>query len=219
MNKIIVFFVVALTTLSIDAAQKVRVSLIKQYPDSVEFQLPEKAIERKMHCLEPANVKFAFNKRLNEQLAKIADEDLEFNAFIVNLYYAGAGIAIEVDSRDILDLDKGIDCLGDIVINRRHFIVVENEDNKTLLKHFFKKDKSKEVLFQRVFEKAIDVIEIHPTQLKATFDERTHQVETHQLIINGIDKLHAPLILTPAQPEQNIEEDDAFKIDVELFEE
>lgn len=218
MKRYVIFLLFTILSLSLYASDKIQVTLVKQYHDSGDFVLPKKSIEKKMNCVKIANEKYDFTKQLYKTLTDIQERDEENYVFTVELKYYGKGISIVVNSADILDNDT-TKYFGDIMIERKHFALVENENNRELLKKYFKKNSGKTVVFQRLFEKVDYIIPITPTSLDAIYDERAWKVETRQLILNGqnTDKtdLKKPAQLVNDAPE----DDDAMKIDVELFDE
>ena len=209
---------IALTTLTM-GAEKIRVNLNKQISEDSAFVVPDKTIETKMPCLTVANEKYDFTKNLLNIMSNIAVEDLDNKVFLVELKYAGAGIAINIVSKDILDLHD-VNFQGDILVKNCHFVLVANDDNKELLKTYFKKVRGKSVVFERTFEKVLDILVPEPTYYKATYNERQHNVQVKEYIINNNDKLHSPKPpKTNTQPETPVDDSDAFDIDIELTEE
>ena len=62
------------------------------------------------------------------------------------------------------------------------------------------------------------MIAIEPTHYKAIYNERQRSYKVNEFIANGTDKLNkAPAQIQDAPQEQNVDDNDAFKIDVELF--
>ena len=76
------------------------------------------------------------------------------------------------------------------------------------------------MVFERTFEKVFEVVDPLYTSVVATYDERQRTIINKEKIINAVDKLHAPKSQPQTLTKENSEEDDdAFKIDVELFQE
>lgn len=218
MKRYVILLFASILSLSLYASDKIQVSLVKQYIDSGDFVLPKKSIEKKMNCVKIANEKYDFTKQLYKTLSDIQERDEENYVFTLALKYYGKGISIVVNSADILDNDT-TRYFGDIMIERKHFVLVENDDNRDLLKKYFKKNSGKSVVFQRLFEKVDSIIPLIPTSLDAIYDERAWKLETKRLILNGenTDKTN---LKKPAQLNNDVpEDDDALKIDVELFDE
>lgn len=218
MKRIIIVFFITLATININAGEKIRVTLNKMYSEDSAFVLPNKAISTKMPSLAVANEKYDFTQKLLSIAKDIAEEDFDNRVFTAELRYSGSGIYISINSRDLLDITN-IKFYGDLIVDRSHFAIIENDDNKALLKQYFKKVKSKEVVFERTFEKVIDLIETQPSSYIATYNERQKKIELKEHIINGIDKLHAPKPQESSDSITSIDDIDAFKIDVELFDE
>lgn len=212
----IISFVSIATTL---AADKVRVSIVKQYTQDSEFILPEKVVEKKMSCLILANPKYIFTQQLAKVAHNIQEESFDHKVYVMSLKYAGAGISINIEGKDVLD-SVDTKFYGDFMIDRGHFLLLENEDNKDLLKTFFKKDRSHNAIFQRAYEMVDTIIAPEPTIYQATYDERQRKINVKTHVVDGIDKLkpHEPSI-TPTVATKNENDSDAFDIDVELFEE
>ena len=144
---------------------------------------------------------------------------MDNRVFLVKLKYAGAGISINIESKDILDLGD-IKFQGDILVKNCHFVLLANDDNKELLKTYFKKVRSKEVVFERTFEKVLDILLPEPSSYIATYNERQRSVHVNEYIINNNDKLHSPKPQeSKPQTETIVDDSDAFDIDVELTEE
>ena len=217
MKRFIILFTIAIATVTTVNSQTMNVALNKLYCDTSDFVLPDKAIKQKMPMLTIANPKWDFTVKFRDIANRIATEDYDNIVFTVMLHYAGVGIDIDIDSQDILDLNN-VKYYGDFIVDRRHFVLLENEDNKDLLKTFFKKARGKDVVFERTFEKVIDMIAIEPTHYKAIYNERQRSYNVNEFIANGTDKLNkAPAQIQDAPQEQNVDDNDAFKIDVELF--
>lgn len=211
--------IIAITAAATINAQQVTVTLNKLYTDSMNFTLPDKEIKQKMPLLKIANPKWDFTAKLKDIVKRIAAEDYDNNVFTVNLHYAGVGIAIDINSCDILDMNDA-EFYGDPYVDRRHFVLLEDDDNKDLLKTYFKKERGKEAKFERTFEKVVDLVTPLPTSYNAKYNERQRSIQINQFIVNSIDKLNTkPQQLQDPQQEQNIDDIDAFKIDVELLNE
>lgn len=206
----------ALAFINATAGDIISVSIVKQYNDS-SFILPNKAIEKKMKCLAIKNAKYDFTKKLMKALDGFQEKDYGNNVFTVMLKYYGKGISIVVKSHDILDNDS-LKYFGDIMIERKHFVLIENEDNHDLLVTYFKKA-SNSVVFQRLFEKTDNVVIYEPSSYNALYNERSQVVETYEYIINGEDLKNktTPKITNTISNDKD-DSDDAFKLDVELFE-
>lgn len=206
----------ALAFINATAGDIISVSIVKQYNDS-SFILPNKAIEKKMKCLAIKNAKYDFTKKLMKALDGFQEKDYGNNVFTVMLKYYGKGISIVVKSHDILDNDS-LKYFGDIMIERKHFVLIENEDNHDLLVTYFKKA-SNSVVFQRLFEKTDNVVIYEPSSYNALYNERSQVVETYEYIINGEDlKNKTTPKTTNTISNDKDDSDDAFKLDVELFE-
>ena len=218
MKRTTIMCIIALATLTM-SAEKIRVTLNKQFIEDSTFVIPIKAIATKMPCLTIANEKYDFTKKLLNIMDKIAVEDMDNRVFLVKLKYAGAGISINIESKDILDLGD-IKFQGDILVKNCHFVLLANDDNKELLKTYFKKVRGKEVVFERTFEKVLDILLPEPSSYIATYNERQRSVHVNEYIINNNDKLHSPKPQeSKPQTETIVDDSDAFDIDVELTEE
>ncbi len=216
MRRFMIFCTIALAATVVVNAQTVNVTLNKLYLDTSNFELPKKTIKQKMPNLTIANPKYDFTTKLKKVAQRIATEDEENNVFTVMLMYSGVGISIVIESQDILDLND-TKFHGDLVIDRRHFVLLENDDNKDLLKTYFKKLKGRDVVFERTFEKVSEMVTTEPTHYNAIYNERAQTVKENEVIINNIDKLHiAHDPIVNDKKEQNVDDDDIFKIDVEL---
>ena len=141
MRRIILIAVIALTALSM-SAEKITVTINKQYRQDSAFVLPSKTISVKAPCMGMVNAKYIFTKKLMEILSEISVEDYDNKVFIVKLLYAGRGISINISSEDPLD-DLSVDYCGDIIVGGKHFLLVQNDDNKDLIKTFFRKVRGK----------------------------------------------------------------------------
>ena len=93
----IISFVSIATTL---AADKVRVSIVKQYTQDSEFILPENVVEKKMSCLIMANPKYIFTQQLAKVAHNIQEESFDHKVYVMSLKYAGAGISINIEGKD-----------------------------------------------------------------------------------------------------------------------
>lgn len=219
MKRLMILCSIAIAGMVLCDAQTMNVSLNKEYSDSSGFVLPDKAIKQKMSSIAIANPKYDFTVMLRDILKRITIEDYENNVFTVMLQFSGVGISIVIDSQDILDM-KNTKFHGDLIVDRRHFVLLENNDNKDLLKTYFKKQRGKDVTFERTFEKVSEIIIRQPTHYNAIYNERQQTVKVNEFIVNNQDKLHAPAITNEDnKQEQNTDDSDAFKIDVELFDE
>ena len=219
MKKIIIFYsIITLATLSM-SAERITVTLNKQFVEDSSFIIPDKSIEVKVPCLTIANAKYDFTKKLLDIMNNIACEDDDNRVFMVQLKYAGSGISLRIESSDILDV-VDTKFQGDILVKNCHFVLVVNEDNKELMKTYFKKVRGKDVVFERTFEKVLDILVPEPTSFIATYNERQRTVQVNEHIINNNDKLNIskPQVLI-IEPETMTDDGDAFDIDVELTEE
>ena len=220
MKRFIISLTIIFATVGVLNAQTVKVTLNKQYSDTSGFVLPQKTIEKKMPLMTIANTKYDFTVKLLEIARRIANDDNDNRVFTMMLQFSGVGISIVIDSQDVLDLTD-TKFYGDLLVDRHHFVLLENEDNKNLLKTYFKKAKVKDVLFERTFEVVPSIIQTEPTHYNAIYDERKRSINEKEVIINNNDKLHIsrePVTTAPKQ-DSNDEDNDAFKIDVELFNE
>ena len=138
MKRYVILLLLSILSLNIIAGDKIHVSMVKQYIESDEFILPKKTIEKKMNCLKIANPKYNFTKQLLDLFNKVQRRDDENYVFAVDLQYYGKGISITLTSSDILDNDTTT-YFGDIMVDRKHFVLIENDDNRNLLKLYFKK--------------------------------------------------------------------------------
>ena len=216
MKRISIILLVTLCTLSISAADKIYVSINKLYTENSGFILPDKTVDIKIPSISIANPKYDFTRQFSNIAKKIQGEDFENYVYAVRLKYAGVGISIDIEAKDIVEM-KDTEFYGDFIVERSHFVLVKNDDNRDLLKTFFKKDKKYDVIFQQCFEMVSEVIERQPTIYKASYDERQRKITLNQFLINGNDKLN-PQLTEPTTPETVTDDSDAFKIDVELFE-
>ena len=216
MRRLIILCTIALATTLVGKAQTVNVTINKLYCDTSSFELPKKTIKQKMPLMIIANQKYDFTTKLVDIARRIATDDFENNVFTVMLKYSGVGISIVIESQDILDLENAM-FHGDMIVDKRHFVLLENEDNKDLLKTYFKKVRGKETVFERTFEKVSQIIYPEPTHYNAIYNERMRTVKENEVIINNIDKLHVNRPPIPDnRQQQNLDDDDIFKIDVEL---
>lgn len=199
--------------LTIDAGNKITVSLVKQYSDS-NFVLPKKTIEKKMKCVIASKPDYNFPKILKDTLNKMQDEDHGNRVFTILLSGSGKGIKIEVKSEDILDNDT-LTYFGDFVVDRKHFVMIQNEDNIDLLKIFFKKT-GDTVLFQRLFERTNNIVTYLPSFLDAFYNEYDRKFIINEYVINGEKRNNKKNFIDINNDTD--EDDDAFKLDVEFFE-
>ncbi len=214
MRRLLLIFLMAFATLAVNAGDKINVSLVKQYSDS-NFILPKKSVEKKMKCVIAAKPDYLFPKMLRDTLNKFQNEDYGNRVFTMLLTGSGKGIKIMVNSEDILDNDTTI-YFGDFVVDRKHFVIVQNEDNTELLKIFFKKT-GDSVYFQRLFVLTDNIITYLPSKLEAFYDEYKKKLLVNEYVING--KSHAEEQNVIVTNKTNDDDgDDAFKLDVELFE-
>lgn len=218
MKRYVILLLLSLLSLNIIAGDKIHVSMVKQYLESDVFVLPKKTIEKKMNCLKIANPKYNFTKQLFELFNKVQERDNENYVFAVELQYYGKGISIALTSCDILENDNNA-YYGDIMIDRKHFVLIENDDNRSLLKLYFKKISGQTVVFQRLFEKTDSITVPHASLLNAIYDERAWTLDIKKLVLNGEDSSQSDLKEPKAIQKENTDDDDALKIDVELFDE
>lgn len=215
MKNFVLLILVSITILNASAGDNITVSLVKQYDDT-SFVLPKKAIEKKLKSVTIKNKKYDFTKKLMLALDKIQDLDYGNNVFTVLLNYYGKGITIELKSNDILDTDT-LKYFGDIIIERKHFLLIENEDNHDLLNTYFKKS-STNVMFQRLFEHTDNIVTYEPSSFNALYNEKTQEMVIKENIINGENLMKKEDTKKPIIIDNKDEGDDAFKLDVELFE-
>ena len=214
MRKIFLISVIVLTALSVDASKKNTVSLVKQYSDT-SFVLPQKTIEKKMKCVIAKKPDFEFPQKLRDTLNMMQKEDYGNRVFTMLLTGSGKGIKIAVKSEDILDNDT-TQFFGDFEVGDKHFVMIQNENNIELLNIFFKKT-GDTVLFQRLFEKTDNVVSYLPSSLDAFYNEYSRKLIFYQYIINGENLTnHKKVVVT--SNDIGDDDDDAFKLDVELFE-
>ncbi|MBQ9585700.1 MAG: hypothetical protein IJR20_06860 [Muribaculaceae bacterium] len=214
---VLICFIVFGTILSVNA-ENVTVTLNKYYSDTTTFVLPERTITLKMPCLTLVSEKYDFTARLVEIAQKIATDDYENKVFVVQLEFAGDGISVLIDSKDVLDT-IGVTFRGDLIVEKKHFVLLETEDNNKLLKSYFKKERRKNVIFERTFEYAEDMVEMSPTHYRASYDERRRFIKVRENIVNGCDLLHPKVVRTEPKEDDKIDDSDAFSIDVEILEE
>lgn len=214
MKKILLISLMVLLALSVDAGKKITVSLVKQYSDT-SFVLPQKTIAKKMKCVIAKKPSYEFPKKLKDTLNTMQDEDYGNRVFTMLLTGSGKGIKIAVKSEDILDNDSTV-FFGDFVVGDKHFVMIENEDNIELLKLFFKKT-SDTVLFERLFEKTDNIVSFMPSSLDAFYNEYTKKLSFREYIINGENRTSNKKVIV-TNNDTDVEDDDAFKLDVELFE-
>ena len=207
---------IALVVVTVDAGDQTTVSLVKQYSDST-FELPKKAVEKKMKCVISKKADYKFPKMLRDTLNKFQDDDHGNRVFTMLLTGSGKGIKIEVKSEDILDNDS-MDFFGDFVVGNKHFVIIENEDNSYLLKIYFKKS-GDNVLFQRRFVKTDNIVNYLPSSLNAFYNEGNENFKINEYIINGENRTNNKKNVIITNNDTNVDDDDdAFKLDVELFE-
>ena len=217
-KRIFLICVIALGAIIGGNAENITVTLNKYYSDTSTFVLPERTITTKMPCLTLVSEKYDFTARLTEIARKIATDDYENKVFMVTLEFKGDGISLMIDSKDILDT-TGVVFRGDLIVENKHFVLVETEDNDRLLKSYFKKVRRKNVVFERTFEYAEDMVEISTTHYRASYDERRRYIKVKENIVNGCDLLHPKVVRTEPQEDDNVDDGDAFSIDVEILEE
>lgn len=219
MKRCVIIALLSLAAVTSLAADKVRVSIVKQYTEDSGFVLPEKVIEKKMPCLVPVSQKYDFTRQLTKVAQSIQEESFDHKVFVVILNYAGAGISINIDGKDLLDTLQA-KFYGDFMVDKGHFVIIENDDNKDLLKTYFKKDRGRDAVFQRTYEMVGEIVATEPTVYQASYDERQRKINVKVHVIDGVDKLkpQEPTI-TPTTETKGQGNDDAFDIDVELFEE
>ncbi|MBR5638578.1 MAG: hypothetical protein IKW83_02325 [Muribaculaceae bacterium] len=213
MKRIFLICLMVFVVLTIDAGNKITVSLVKQYSDS-NFVLPKKTIEKKMKCVIASKPDYNFPKILKDTLNKMQDEDHGNRVFTILLSGSGKGIKIEVKSEDILDNDT-LTYFGDFVVDRKHFVMIQNEDNIDLLKIFFKKT-GDTVLFQRLFERTNNIVTYLPSFLDAFYNEYDRKFIINEYVINGEKRNNKKNFIDINNDTD--EDDDAFKLDVEFFE-
>ncbi|MBP5688729.1 MAG: hypothetical protein IK100_04975 [Muribaculaceae bacterium] len=213
MRKLLLICLMTLAVLTIDASNKYTVSMVKQYSDSA-FVLPKKAIEKKMKCVKAAKDDYVFPKMLKDTLNRLQDDDSGNSVFIMLLTGSGKGIKIDVKSEDLFDNDSTT-FFGDFIVGRKHFVMIQNEDNIELLKIFFKKS-GDSVVFQRLYEYTDNIVDYLPSSLNAFYDEYDKKFLIKEYIINGENRTDIKnAVITNNYDDDG---DDAFKLDVELFE-
>ena len=215
MKRLLCVYLMIFTVLTVYAGDKITVSLVKQYSDS-SFELPKNAIEKKMKCVIAAKPDYEFPKVLKDTLNKLQDEDYGNRVFSMLLTGSGKGIEIKVKSEDILDNDS-LTFFGDFVVDRKHFVMIQNEDNIDLLKIFFKKT-GETVLFQRLFEYTDNIVTHSPSSLDAFYNEYSKKLLIRKYVINGEEQTNNKKAVVVKNNDADAEDDDAFKLDVELFE-
>ena len=213
MRKVLYIFCMVLAAINMEAGSKITVSLIKQYSDTT-FNLPKNTIEKKMKCVVAKKDSYVFPKMLKDSLSKMQSEDYGNRVFTLLLMGSGKGIKIDAKSEDIIDNDS-TEFFGDFVIENKHFVMIQNEDNAELLKLFFKKT-GDTVFFQRRFVLTDNIVNYQQSSLDAFYNEYDNKLVVKKYIINGEDRTNkksvANTIIT------NDDEDDAFKLDVEILE-
>lgn len=214
MKRLLLICLMVFAVLAVSAGDKITVSLIKQYSDST-FELPKKSVEKKMKCVKAAKDDYLFPKMLRDTLNKFQGDDYGNRVFTMLLTGSGKGIKITVKSEDILDNDS-LSYFGDFVVDRKHFVMVQNEDNAELLKIFFKKT-GDTVLFQRLFVLTDNIVTYLPSSLDAFYNEYDKKLLVRYYIING-ENLTGKKEVIVTNNDIDDEGDDAFKLDVELFE-
>lgn len=213
MKKILLICLFAFTLISAHPGDRITVSLVKQYCDST-FALPKKVVEKKMKCVKSRKDDYVFPKMLRDTLNRLQDEDHGNRVFTMLLTGSGKGIKIVVKSEDLFDNDS-LAFFGDFVVGRKHFLMIENDDNVELLKIFFKKS-GDTVLFQRLYEFTDNIVNYLPSSLNAFYDEYSKKFIINEYIINGENLTNEKkVIITNNNAEDD--GDDAFKLDVELF--
>ncbi|MBO4722864.1 MAG: hypothetical protein J5629_08020 [Muribaculaceae bacterium] len=213
MKRLVLICLMAFVFLAVDAGDKITVSMVKQYSDST-FVLPQKTVEKKMKCVKASKDDYVFPKMLKDTLNKMQDDDSGNRVFTMLLTGSGKGIKIDVKSEDILDNDS-LAFFGDFVVGRKHFLMIQNDDNIELLKIFFKKS-GDTVLFQRLYEYTDNIVNYLPSSLNAFYDEYKKKFLIKEYIINGENRTNEKkVIITNNNTEDD--GDDAFKLDVELF--
>lgn len=214
MKRLLLICLMLFAVLAVSAGNKITVSLIKQYSDSTS-ELPKKSVEKKMKCVKAAKDDYLFPKMLRDTLNKFQGDDYGNRVFTMLLTGSGKGIKITVKSEDILDNDS-LSYFGDFVVDRKHFVMVQNEDNAELLKIFFKKT-GDTVLFQRLFVLTDNIVTYLPSSLDAFYNEYDKKLLVRDYIING-ENLTGKKEVIVTNNDIDDEGDDAFKLDVELFE-
>ena len=214
MKRIFLIYLMLLTIIAVDAGDKITVSLVKQYSDST-FELPKKSVEKKMKCVKAVKDDYLFPKMLKDTLNKFQTYDHGNRVFTMLLTGSGKGIKITVKAEDILDNDS-ISYFGDFVVDRKHFVMIQNEDNAELLKIFFKKT-GDTVLFQRLFVLTDNIVTYLPSSLDAFYNEYDKKLLVREYIING-ENLTGQKDVIVTNNDKEVDDDDAFKLDVELFE-
>lgn len=214
MKRLLLICLMVFAVLAVSGGDKITVSLIKQYSDST-FELPKKSVEKKMKCVKAAKDDYLFPKMLRDTLNKFQGDDYGNRVFTMLLTGSGKGIKITVKSEDILDNDS-LSYFGDFVVDRKHFVMVQNEDNAELLKIFFKKT-GDTVLFQRLFVLTDNIVTYLPSSLDAFYNEYDKKLLVRDYIING-ENLTGKKEVIVTNNDIDDEGDDAFKLDVELFE-
>ncbi len=94
--------------------------------------------------------------------------------------------------------------------------MIQNEDNAELLKIFFKKS-GDTVLFQRLFVLTDNIVTYLPSYLDAFYNEYDKKLLVREYIING-ENLTGQKDVIVTNNDKEVDDDDAFKLDVELFE-
>lgn len=214
MKRLLLIYLMLMAVVAIEAGDKITVSMVKYYSDST-FELPKKSIEKKMKCVKAAKDDYLFPKMLKDTLNKFQDDDYGNRVFTLLLSGSGKGIKITAKSQDILDNDT-TSFFGDLVVDRKHFVIIQNEDNADLLKIFFKKT-GDSVIFQRLFVYTHNAVSYLPSSLDAFYDEYDRKLLVTDCVINGENRANKKIVnVTTAEPDTG--DDDAFKLDVEFFE-
>ncbi len=214
MKRILLICLMAFALLSVHAGDKITVSLVKQYSDTT-FVLPKKSVEKKMKCVIGAKPDYLFPKMLRDTLNKFQNDDYGNRVFTMLLMGSGKGIKITVKSEDVLENDSST-FFGDFVVDNKHFVMIQNEDNAELLKIFFKKS-GDSVLFQRRFVFTDNIVTYLPSSLDAFYNEYDKKFLVSEYIINGENLTKTKNVIV-TNNDTNSDDDDAFKLDVELFE-
>ena len=127
---------------------------------------------------------------INRELYNLADEDANHRVYTIEFDGTPDSLTIDIKGRDIMLGNERTrkSYFGVLENNRGHFVVVQTDFNKALLKQLLNK-KGDKVRFERVFEYVPEVFPVAPTEVSAVII-KGEDIRHNRFLINGDNKLN-----------------------------
>ena len=188
MKRFTLIVVMALSLISVSAADKEL--LIPVYlTEQQHHMLPEKTDFVKVPQVECKDGKYSdFLAGLIACLTDIAATDVDHNVYSLKIQHSGTDLLVNVVGRDVLQSSEKErkNFKGDMIIERAHFIILEDDDNRGIFKAMFRKAGGN-VRIEHVFEFVPEVPTFQPTVFRALWKDNNLSVSEY--VVGGEDKL------------------------------